>query len=321
MKQLDFLDDWSALGFVPRKASSIDSARSSRDTQYLTRWLDALSGFESERAPLLGLLESDPQVRASIYSSLDEIESFSPKAWIKKPVIDDWIDRLSRLRVKADYDGPLPAGLQTMSWEWLWALIHTEHFLIEEPLLGMAEDSRFLSSHVTRLLLHLRFFVTEGEHGQAADLLTAFLRWVSRRDLSEPDHELLHMGCILRHGEISARLRSVLVGSMLGDGHPRILASDAEQTDVFLFLLSLAAANGIFDRVVFAYDDVEQACALKARRQIRDLQRLIQAASRWSSYVMTPIGFLVGMTPQKMGALRRLNPVFAAELAVAANRK
>lgn len=293
MKQLDFIDDWKTLGFTPRKPKA---EIPTPNLQYPREWLASLG---TRRNSLLVVPGETPHIRGSIYAAIDqetEFERHAPREWLTKPIIEDWLDRLSRLRVGEEYAERIPVGLHSTSWEWLWALAYSEDFVLEEPLLSMAEEPRFLASTVTRILMYLRFFAMEDDPVQFSESLLAFLRWASRIELTEEDKVRLQMGAP-RH-----RIRT--------------LASPAEQIDIFMFLLSVAAQNGLFDRIVFVYDDLGEACLNSAlyRAKLRELRQLTEAAARWSAYVNTPIGFILGFDPKKMRSLKRMHPQLAEEV-------
>ena len=162
----------------------------------------------------------------------------------------------------------------TGTWEILWSLIAVEEFLVDDALRQMIDKSFYLVHDVHRLLWEARFLAREHDTLQAVEgFMVHFTRWLSGEPLDEEGQRVL---------------------SALGIN--RLVTNNSEKIDVMCFLLSLACQNGLLERVIFVFDDLEHALQPNKRSILRQFRDLLESGRRWARIGGSPLGFLIGFT-------------------------
>ncbi len=226
------------------------------------------------------------------------IDSTDADMWIKTGPLNSLVSRLRTL--------PLPVESKDMTlpwfphlpgvWELLWGLIAVENFVIEEPLRGLIDQPFYLVHDVHRALWEARFLAREHEsHVPVEVFVETFLRWVLNEPLTVSDRAAL--------SQIGVR---------------RVVGTEQEQLDVFLFLLTLAGQNGLLNRAVLYFDKLERALDGAGRPILRQLHTLVLTGERWTKLGNCPLGVIVGFSAQTRDRtqLRRLHAKLATEIEV-----
>lgn len=286
---LELQDDWKALGLVQSrkpKASPVEPFKPSSVWEWLSSTGQTNSSF-------LCVWGTSPQERGGTYNDLAAgpwaLERHSTREWLWGDVLEDFTQKARRIRLSENYAGKAP---RTSSWEWLWGLAHTDVLCIEEPLRGMADNPHHLVHRVMLSVMNARFKVLEGESLETLGAtIQAITQWITMRDLT-PEQEV-----ILEEAGVN-----------------RPLFSESERVDCLMFLLGLAYQNGLIQKQVFVYDDLETVCGESDRNKLRSLHGLLQAVRRWKNLTEIPVRFLVGLELSSFPLLRRLCPKFAADV-------
>jgi hypothetical protein len=216
------------------------------------------------------------------------------KGWFRAGVLDNLFTRASRLSMPAMEKGLVapwyPRG--TGLWDLLWGLVAIEDWLVEEPLRSMIDQSFYLVHDVHKALWEVRFIAREQPTLDAADVfMGAVIRWLSGETLGEGDRKAL------------AAL-----------GIDRLVAEN-ERLGVLLFLFTLAYQNGLLERMVFVFDNLESALHPSERSTLRQLHVLLETGRRWAR-LGSPVGFLIGFTGSRsdLSLLGKLNSKLAEDV-------
>lgn len=219
------------------------------------------------------------------------------RSWPTEGVLHNLTNRIARIIVPSEVKDRLLSGFPPVPgiWEIVWALISADDFLVEEPLRGMVDRSFYLVHDVYRALWEARFLIRENASREpATQLVGTLIRWLTAEPLLPQDQ---------------AALEAL--------GIKRLVSSEQERFDVLCFLLTLAAQNGIVERVLFLFDGLEDILLPEYRSVLRQFQGLLHAIERWVSIGGCPLGILLGFRGSKTdhAALRRLHPKLAVEVA------
>lgn len=218
------------------------------------------------------------------------------RSWPTDGVLHNLTNRIARITIPSEVksrlrNGPPPPNI----WEIVWALVSTEDFLVEEPLRGMVDRSFYLVHDVYRVLWEARFLIQENASRETiTHLVGTLIRWVTSEPLTPQDQKTLQ--------ELTVK---------------RLVTSEQERFDVLCFLLTLAAQNGIVERVVFLFDGLEDVLQPEYRSVLRQFHAMLLAIDRWVTIGGCPLCVLVGFrgTKADTAALRRLHPKLAVEVA------
>ncbi len=205
------------------------------------------------------------------------IDAAPPKTteWLEGNVSTNFMERLRRLPMPPlTKDIMAPWYPREGDWELLWNLIAVEEFIVDEPLRQMIDKPYYLVHDVHRVIWEARFLAREHSSLHATEVLvTHFIRWITGEPLGDDGRKAL--------AEI---------------GINRLVSSPAERLDVTCFLLSLAYQNGLLERAVFFFDDLEHALQPSKRSALRQLRDLLDCGRRWARIGGSPLGILVGFT-------------------------
>jgi hypothetical protein len=99
-------------------------------------------------------------------------------------------------------------------------------------------------------------------------------------------------------------------------GVRRRVTLDAERIDILLFLVTLAAQNGIINRMTLCFDGLEQALQSNRRALLRELDTFLATMDRWVGFSHAPIGVMIGFnaSARDLSQLRKLNPKLAERI-------
>jgi hypothetical protein len=196
--------------------------------------------------------------------------------WIDTSVVENFLVRVLRMKLPVLDKTQVPKWYPHVggAWELLWNLLAVDEFLVDEPLRSMVDQPFYLVHDVHRALWEARFLAREHPTlDQAERFMTALTRWISGEPLGDDGRQLLS-----------------------AIGIKRLVSSPAEKLDVLCFLLSLAYQNGLLERTVFLFDDLENALQPNRRASLRQLRDFIDGVRRWSRLGGSPIGILLGFT-------------------------
>ncbi len=225
----------------------------------------------------------DPAWNAFRPDAIEDVSGPDTQAWLTEGVLPNLVRRMSAMSLPTS--GDVQKGLAAhanSAWSIVWALVFMENLLIEDPLKSKA-DREFHIAHVLyKVLWEARFLAREKQEELPA-FLDSFIRWVTASELSPAD---------------IARLEAV--------GVRRQLRVPAERSDALLFLLTLAAQNALFNRVLFAFDGVEHCLGTEQRETLRQLESFLSDTDRWVT-LGCPIGIVLGFdaSPANLAALRK----------------
>lgn len=159
-------------------------------------------------------------------------------------------------------------------WELLWNLIAVEEFVVEDPLRQIIDKPFYLVHDIHRALWEARFLAREHPTLQPVeDFMVHFTRWLMGEPL----------------GDEGRRVFSAL-------GIKRTVSNSIERLDAACFLLSLACQNGLLERAIFLFDDLEHALQPNKRSMLRQLRDLLDSGRRWGRLGSNPLGVLIGFT-------------------------
>ena len=197
--------------------------------------------------------------------------------WLTQTVLEDLTLRISRMRIQEDCmtDSMNRIRLRNHPWEILWGLITSEDFVVEEPLRGEIDGSSPLLYSAYRLIWEVRFIFRESGYGDKLVQLTSLaLRWFLGQSLKEDSEILTSIGL------------------------KKSVRTDREKIDVLLFLLALAAQNGLCCRVVMAFNNLEKA----TQSVLRQLSLILDALDNWTN-LGCPVGIVFRFDDSKDGKL------------------
>ena len=181
-------------------------------------------------------------------------------------------------------------------WELIWNLVAVEEFFVDEPMRTMVDKPFYLIHDVHRVLWEARFLARENDSLQAAEeLVNHFIHWILGEPLGEEGCRSLESLGIKRH-----------------------VSSPTEKLDVVCFLLCLACQNGLLERSIFFFDDLEHALQPNKRSLLRQLWDLIECTKRWARIGSggSPLGLLFGFTGSRtdLQTLTKLHPKLFVEV-------
>jgi hypothetical protein len=216
--------------------------------------------------------------------------------WVNQPFSSLFLERMLHLpmpHIGAEIMAPWYSAMAG-AWDLLWSLVAVEEFVLDEPLREVVDKPFYLVHDVHRMLWEIRFLAREQpDLRQAKNYMKYFLRWLLNEPLGE---------------EGQAILSSV--------GIKRLVARDVEKMDVACFLLALVGQNGLLERTIVYFDDLELALQPNKRPVLRHLVDLLACHRRWSRLGSNPLSILFGFSGSvsDMQLLTKLNPVLAAEV-------
>lgn len=226
------------------------------------------------------------------------IDAMPPKSveWLEGDIATNFLTRIRQLQMP-------PVSKEIMAswypratgiWELLWNLIAVEEFVVEEPLRQLIDKPFYLVHDVHRAIWEARFLAREHATLDATEGLMVIIdRWLMGEPL----------------GDDGRRVLSTL-------GIKRLITKDAERLDVACFLLSLACQNGLLERSIFLFDDLEHALQPNRRSMLRQLRDLLDTGRRWARLGSNPLGVVLGFTGTQtdLQLLTKFNPTLGAEV-------
>ncbi len=239
-----------------------------------------------ERESLLSVY-LDPRYAAVRPDVIEDVLGDRTRTWLEIGAVESFLRRVATLQLPPSVQHGLGLSVAT-EWQLIWALIQAEPFLIDEPLRTIVDHPWYLVSDVHKALWEARFLFRENEDKtKVAAFIGAMTRWMMGRDLTSEDIEQLSKA-----------------------GVKRRLERDEERLDVACFLLTLAAQNGVLNRIVMSFDGIEKALRPDGRPMLRQLLGVVRVVERWVQMGGSPIGLFVGAPSGKpdMTHLRRLAP-------------
>lgn len=209
--------------------------------------------------------------------------------WLAGNVLESFRTRVAALRIPEDcMTKELSVAWvdNQKDWEIFWGLVFTPEFLVEEPLRSMVDKGFYLVHSVYRAIWEARFVLREKGPGLLLQQMgSSVLQWLQGLPLTDEDIQ---------------RLTAIGI-------HKRV-ESDREKSDVLLFLLTLAAHNGLISRVVIAFNGIERALRPDSRALLRQLDAFCGDLDRWAK-LGAPVGAVLGIDLSRGGvsSLRKLN--------------
>jgi hypothetical protein len=216
--------------------------------------------------------------------------------WLEGNVASSFLTRVRMLRMPPVSKDIMAKWYPRTSgaWELIWNLIAVEEFIVEEPLRQLIDKPFYLVHDVHRALWEARFLAREHlDLGPVQSFMLYFDRWLMGEPLGDEGRKAL------------ASL-----------GIKRLITKDSERLDVACFLLSLACQNGLLERSVFLFDDLEHALQPNKRSMLRQLHDLLESGRRWARLGSNPLGILIGFTGSKadLQLLTKYNAALAEEV-------
>ncbi len=216
--------------------------------------------------------------------------------WLEGNIASNFLTRIRMLRMPPVSKGIMAKWYPRASgaWELLWNLIAVEEFIVEEPLRQLIDKPFYLVHDVHRALWEARFLAREHPNlGPVQGFMMHFDRWLMGDPLGDEGRKAL------------AAL-----------GIKRLITKDSERLDVACFLLALACQNGLLERSVFLFDDLEHALQPNKRSMLRQLHDLLESGRRWARLGSNPLGILIGFTGSKadLQLLTKYNAALADEV-------
>jgi hypothetical protein len=203
-----------------------------------------------------------------------DAEDVKSTAWLEGNVADNLLHRLAILAMPPlDKEMFAPWYPHESAWELLWNLVGIKDIIINEHLREMVDQSFYLVHDVHRALWEARFIDRESNMGAVEDFMLHFTHWIMGEPLGEAGQKAL-----------------------AAIGIKRLVSSNAEKLDVFFFLLALGSHNGLLDRAIFTFDDLEHALQPNKRGALRQLKDVLDAGRRWAKFGGTPFGTIFGFT-------------------------
>ncbi len=285
MTKTDFMDDWRALGLV----LSAPRLKPTSPTSDATLAADWLGGFGTDRRDWLCLTGPTVQERAALYRDLSDgpwtVNQQLTREWLRTTPVEALMGFAQRMSSR---DEP---------WEWLSRLAALDEVVVEEPLRSMAARGTSLTFDAARLFFEWRFRVREGASKEdAVAIRNTLTDWMQGLALTDAQQEV-----------VSAS-QNPRVGSY------RQPQNDTECVNTLLFFLTLAEQNGVIQKTVMVFDDLESACRNGDRHRLRLLNGVLACQERWASAMEIPLAVLVGMDAHKTSLLRRMNPRLAEQI-------
>lgn len=201
-------------------------------------------------------------------------------------VLGDFTRRVENLQVPLD---GWPKDREPGPWQLLVGLLDVEEFVVEEPLRAMVDQDFYLVHTIYRALWEARFMIREETVPltRVKEFTDALERFITRAAFSQADYQAL-LPVVPR----------------------RLVDSDHEAMDMLLFLLTLAAQNGVINRALFAFDGLEKILKPECRSELRQLDSFLGDVDRWVSKRGCPVGIAIGFdaTRANLNLLKRLNP-------------
>jgi hypothetical protein len=206
------------------------------------------------------------------------IDAKPPKTteWLAGNVAGHFMDRIRLLSMPSIAKGVMAPWYPHVEGEWelLWNLIAVEEFIVDDPLRQMIDKPFYLVHDVHRMLWEARFLAREHSSLQPTEaLMVHFTRWITGEPLGDEGRKAL-----------------------ASIGINRLISSHTERLDVVCFLLSLACQNGLLERAIFLFDDLEHALQPNKRSVLRQLRDLLDCGRRWARIGGSPLGILIGFT-------------------------
>ncbi len=249
-----------------------------------------ISGETTEERETLLHAYMSPRYAKERTNSVEDVFGEQTRTWREHGAVVSFLDRIASIPMPEDVRDSLGVAPKT-EWELLWGLASVDTLLVEEPLRPLIEQTTPLVSDVHRALWELRFLLKEDPQGAAADrFATAMIPWLRGETLSLED------GAILA-----------------GAGVKRRIERDADRIDVGCFLVTLAAQNGLVNRMVLMFDGLEGVLTHSHRPVLQQLQTVLNGVEHWVRRGGSPIGIFIGApsTKQALATLRKLNPKLA----------
>jgi hypothetical protein len=228
--------------------------------------------------------------------TIEDVVNDYARDWVNQTIVENMTMRIAAAQVPAEVKHDLPPWFPPVghAWELLWALVSTPEFVIEEPLREMVDQQHFQIHDLYRALWEFRFALKENATFEpAAVIYFALTRWLTRSELTAEDLQVLSKIGITRR-----------------------VTSDAEVFDLLFFIVTLAAQNGILNRMVICFDGLERTLTSEGRPLLRELDLFLATAERWVINMQAPVGILIGFgaSNRERTLLRKLNQRLARRI-------
>jgi hypothetical protein len=229
----------------------------------------------------------DPTWDAFRPDTIEDVLGPDTRSWVTEGVLPNIVRRMSSMSLPTSDDmrKSLP-DFPDSAWSIVWALVLNEDLLVEDPLKSKV-DREFHIAHVLYKVLWEARFLAREKRDVLPEFLGSFIRWVTASELTPSD-----------------------VGQLEAAGIRRRLQVPAERSDALLFLLTLAAQNALFNRALFAFDNLEQCLdgGPHGVGILRQLDSFLGDVDRWVT-LGCPIGIVLGFdaSTSNLAALRKAN--------------
>jgi hypothetical protein len=164
------------------------------------------------------------------------------------------------------------------------ALASSQYLTVEEPLRFMVDTPHYLVHAIYRALWEIWFSGHENLDKMFSNL-ASMTRWLTSASLNDDDR---------------AFFKSLDID--------RRITSPEDRIDAFCFLFALAAQNGIINRAILAYDNLELSLYPDRTRALVEMELLITRVERWVAVgCRFPVGLLIGFDGDYRPQLRKAN--------------
>lgn len=192
-----------------------------------------------------------------------------PMAWHDRGVLGCIQDVVRQADVDPEAVAYVPdvGAADGSPWALLRALTSVPDFHIEEPLREMADRHNSIFHTFFLALWEIRFLRETQDEATLSRLIQSLGVWLQGEPLDRQT------------------VRDLV---LLGVG--RRVSGEAEKLDLLLFLLTLAAQNGLVRQVFAVMDNLESA----ERARLKELVFVVEACTRWAKIPGMPLGLVLG---------------------------
>jgi len=221
--------------------------------------------------------------------SIEDVYGAHTTDWLTVGVMQDVATRIRAARIPKEFRQSLPVWCppERGVWELFWGLVGVEELIVQEPLASMVDQPGFLGHDFYRLFWEARFRAKENVNLASAQVIVeTAIAWASGFDLTDPQKKALSdVG-------VTAKVETA-----------------SQRADLLCLVMTLAAQNGLSNRMVLTFDALEETFGHPRRQQLlRGLNHFIDAVERVPGG--NPLGVLVGFsdTSENRAKLREHHP-------------